>query len=200
MKTMLFCLSLLVSLPLLAQPAGKGVFGLPAQPNTFSYDYVEVGLLHMDRHNLNGLRSSGSFTVMHNLSVIGSLTAAMRSDAEQQALTAGVAYHQKLHGTVLQATDFILHAELEAQRIKLERRFLRDRTETHAGVVVGAGLRNRLIDDVEVFADFSVRTTGSTDPFVTLGGRFSVLPELQLQASLEVGDNDTFLTGVRYSF
>lgn len=197
-KTLLAVCALL--LPLSAAAEEKGVFGLPAQENTFDYRFLDIKLLHMDRNNLNGFRMAGSLPVMQNLSVISSFTGGYRSYANQQSLTAGVAYHQKLQGTVLPATDFVLHAELEVERLELERRFARDETDTDVGLVAGAGLRNRLIDDVEVFADFSVRTTGATDPFVTIGGRFSLLPDLHVQASLEVGDNDVFLTGVRLTF
>lgn len=191
---------MLVVCPMFAMAGDRGLFGMPPKENTFGYNFVEVNLLHMDRHNLNGVRTSGSFSVVDNLSIIGSLTGGYRSYANQQSVTGGVAYHQKLFGTVLEATDFVLHVEAEVQRIEIERRNASNYTDTDAGIVAGGGLRNRLIDDVEVFGDFSVRTTGSTDPFVTLGGRFSILPDLHLQASLEVGDNDTFLTGVRYTF
>lgn len=178
----------------------QGLFGMDAQPNSFSYTYIEAHVLHMDFRNLNGIRTHGSLQVMPNLSVIGSVTGAARSQVDHQAITAGVAYHQQLQGTVLEKTDFIIHLEVEGQRTKIRPNNAPSSSSNDKGLIIGAGLRNELLEGVEIFGDFSMRTTRSTDLFVTLGSRYTVLPQLQLVASVEASSNDTVMFGARYSF
>lgn len=194
-----------IALLMLTSTAGvsaqeKGLFGQPPKPNTFSYNYVEANVIHMDHRDLNGLRFNGSFSFLANMSVIGSVTAATRSRTDHQAVTAGVAYHQELQGTLLKKTDVIVHGSVEYREFKYNPRVGRSYKDDDKGFIFGAGVRHQLITDLEVFGDFSVRTAGETDPFVTLGARYNVLPALQVNTSLEVSDNDIVAIGARYSF
>lgn len=178
----------------------RGLFGMAPQPNTFSYNYVEGKTLYMDHGDMLGLKVDGSVSVVSNLSIIGSLSIATHDRHDFYGITAGVAYHQLLKGTALQKTDFILRAEIERQEFQYDNRFGRDYKDDDIGVILSAGIRHELITDLEVYSDFGIRTTFDVDPFVNLGARYSILPELQVVAGIEVSDNDILSAGVRYSF
>lgn len=178
----------------------RGLFGMAPKENTFSYNYFDATVLHMDQNDMHGLRVDGSVSVVTNLSIIGSLSAATRGRHDYHGASIGAAYHQKLNGTSWQKTDFVLRAEVEFAEYKYDNRGGPDFEDDDVGVAISAGLRHALIDDLEVYGDFGVRTTFDTDLFVKLGARYSILPELQIIGGVEVSDNDIISAGVRYTF
>ena len=187
--------------------ADKANDGLFNKETNFSYSYIEGNIGHFHKSYMNGLNTKGSFAIMPNLSIIGSLGYARQTRSnntyknyERQDVTIGASYQRPLSGTSLSKTDYVLHAELEHNRYDTKRPFFFAKTikEENTGFIIGAGLRSELINNLEVFGDFSLRFRAMTmhssslpearvSPFVTLGARYSVIPNLQVGGSVEVG-------------
>src|SRR5690554_1388999 len=207
-----------------AEKTNDGLFN---KETNFSYSYVEGNIGHYHKSHMNGLNAKGSFAILPNLSVIGSLGYAKDSPYQRIDATVGASYQRPLSGTSFGNTDYVLHAELEHNRYEIKYRNWGGRSSTHkeenTGFIVGAGLRNELIKNLEVFGDFSLRFRAMTmhassmpeakiRPFVTLGARYSVIPNLQVGGSIEVGTvgvgrkkmdtpaDDFISANVRYSF
>src|SRR5690554_306715 len=206
--------------------ADKANDGLFNKETNFSYSYVEGNIGHYHKSHMNGLNAKGSFAIMPNLSIIGSLGFAKEGPYQRIDTTVGASYQRPLSGTSFSKTDYVIHAELEHNRYAIKyRRWFRNSThrEENTGFIIGAGLRNELIKNLEVFGDISLRFRSMTmhassmpetkiRPFVTLGARYSVIPNLQVGGSIEVGTvgvgrkkidmpaDDFISANIRYSF
>ncbi len=203
--------------------ADKNDGGMFNKETNFSYSYVEGNFGHFHKSHMNALNTKGSFAILPNLSIIGSLGMAKYDRYTRQDVTVGASYQRPLSGTSFTKTDYVIHAELEHNRYEIKRRFVSNIREENTGFIIGAGLRNELIKNLEVFGDFSLRFRAMTmhassmpetkiRPFVTLGARYSVIPNLQIGGSVEVGTvgqgrkkadtpaDDFISANIRYSF
>lgn len=173
----------------------------------FSYSFIEGNLARYNQDHLNGTGVNGSFAILPNLSVIGSLQhnqgkkKGFEKPNVRRTATAGAAYHRQLNGTSFSNTDFVLHAEIEHKYIHYEGRGWKGSTED-VGFLLGGGLRSELISNLEVYGDLSLRiqeiTTHATsltemrvNPIVTLGARYAVIKGLQVGGYVKVATADT---------
>lgn len=182
----------------------EGLLGMKAQPNTFTYNYVELNYMVMDDFELNnkaesdldGFKFDASFDIDSNLSLIGSLSYADDKDVDLTNYSIGAAYHQKMTQTELTGSDIIIHAAIE--RIDVD--VTGQATKGDTGLLAGATLRVKVVKEFEVFGDLSVRTAWDNDILATIGGRYAFTPKLFGVASFEISDSDTLSAGIRYNY
>lgn len=172
--------------------------GLFHNDTHFSYSYVEGNLARHNQDHLNSTGVNGSFAILPNLSVIGSL---QHSQGKKKGLdkpnvrrtaTVGAAYQRQLNGTSFANTDYVLHAEIEHKYQKYKgKHSWNTKSGEDIGFLLGAGLRSELVSDLEVYGDFSLRiqeitthasslTEMRVNPVITVGARYAVIKNLQV--------------------
>lgn len=182
--------------------------GLFHNETHFSYSFIEGNLAHYNQEHLNGTGVSGSFAILPNLSVIGSLQhnqgkkKGFDKPNVRRTATVGAAYHRQLNGTSLANTDFVLHAEMEHKYVSYKGKHQWNTASTEdVGFLLGGGLRSELISNLEVYGDLSLRiqeiTTHATsltemrvNPIVTVGARYAVIKNLQVGGYVKVVTGD----------
>jgi hypothetical protein len=209
MKKMTQVVVALVSLGIAEFPStalAAGTLGLEKRPSVFSYDQFELDVVFLDDlvvdrgSSLDGVRFSGSVNIEPNLALTGSVMDASGNRSDFSMGSVGAAYHQKLEGTQLKESDFIIHANLEAMRVVVDPPVGKRQSDNDLGVRAGAGLRVRVVKELEVFGDLSFRTTLDNDLVFEAGGRYAFTPKLHGTASVEIGDIDIVSAGIRYYF
>lgn len=178
--------------------------GLFHNDTHFSYSFVEANLARYNQEHLNGAGVNGSFAVLPNLSVIGSLQHSqgkkkgLHKPETRRTATVGAAYHRQLNGTSFANTDYVLHAELEHKYIRYKGKYSWNSASTEdVGFLLGAGLRTELMSDLEVYGDLTLRfqeitthasslTEMRVNPIITVGARYAVIENLQVGGYVKV--------------
>lgn len=166
-----------------------------ALPSNFSYNYVEVDYVDMDS-DLDGLRILGSFDVHSNVSVIGNLGLFGRKGVDVTNLTVGAAFHMGIP----EVTNLDIRAHAELEFVDLDFSCSGCGSDDDRGLRIGAEVRFKPIDVLEVYGDLTYKTVYDNDMILSGGVRFYVVPNIQLTAGLELSDDDALYIGGRFSF
>lgn len=189
------------------------------RPSAFKYNYVEGQLRFFDSEAV-GPKVKLSFDVHSNFAVIGSLGYYQIDkkglEASSLQLSAGAAYHanigQMFEFEPLNTMDAVVYAELEYWRTEREQVVLacvifsgcnttkKTNKDTDVGLRHGIEVRYGVLDNLEAYADLSLRTTADVDVILASGIRFAVIEQLKLTAGFELAEDENISLGVRYSF
>ena len=163
---------------------------LPSRPNTFDYDYLDVGLINYDAGG-SGLFLVGSHDIYPNINIFGRFAAA----DHYNELNAGGSYHWAI--PTLDNTDALLFGGIERGEFDVGGGSFDD---SDTGAFFGAGLRASASRTLELFSNLTYHSFYSGDLVLDLGLRLQLNEKLDLSLTGQLGDNDAFSGGIRYYY
>lgn len=166
--------------------AAAALLYLPAIASAHNYNFLEGGVVNQDQGSRDetGFRIAGSLDVAPPIALFGEY-----ADIDEfNQITAGALYHRNLD----RGLDLILGASLENVDVGFD---------DDTGFGLRGGLRWQALPALELNPE--VRYLDVFEEDVTsfrLAGLFALNNPLDLQAAVQVGDDDRYELGVRYNF
>lgn len=171
-------------------PLSVSALEIPAQPNTFDYDYLDGGFIDYDEAG-SGIFLKGSIDIYPNVNLLGAFVAA--DDYTEFSLGAG--YHSAVR--TLSDTDMVFSAGIERGEFDVGGGTIDD---SDTGLFLSAGLRASATPALEVFGDVVYHSFYKGDLALDGGMRLRLNEKLDLTAQGTLGDNDAISLGVRYYY
>lgn len=200
-----------VSLSMMCCMAAQANFFTEQRASNFTYNFVELEYVNF-QSNLDGFNLNGSYDVLPNLSVIGSVGLHSAGSLDLTKLSLGAVYHagagQLFNVDVLNGVDMAVHLQIESY--DYDSRYW---SNSEVGLLLGVEGRYRVLDDLEAYADISIDTSKRIESYTGFGGRYNsrnillssgiryqVLDKLLLTAGVELSSDHGFSLGARYNF
>ncbi|NRB39633.1 MAG: outer membrane beta-barrel protein [Pseudomonadales bacterium] len=163
--------------------------------SNFSNTWVEASFTDFDS-GLDGFKVEGSYALNEHLNVIG--TAGLFDDTgiDAQLLTLGLSYAIGLATT--KKSDILIHAEFASSKVDFDNPNIR--SEDDRGLILGTEFRFQALDVLELYADLSYTTLWDNDLMIEGGARLEVAEDIQINAGLQLSDDDMLYLGARFSF
>ncbi len=171
---------------------------LAAQADAMSYSYIDLGYLETNLDNgptADGFGVRGSAAFADNFFVFGEYANQDLQGIDIDQFAVGLGGHLDLSETVdLVGRIGYLDAEASAGGFSV----------SVDGYLVSAGVRGRVVEDLELEGHVIHRDLGSQggdDTSVAIGGRYFFTDQFAVGAEFDLADDaDTILAGVRISF
>jgi len=158
-----------------------------------SYNYAGIQYVDQDVDdfdcNQDGLRVSGSFELNSDFFALGSFSDVSGGGCGSQAFSAGVGYH------TLFGADSSMYGALSFENISP------DHGSSDSGMVVAAGLRGFINNDLEAKVELSHHTVGDGNTVLGGGVAYWFMPTLSVTGDVGLGtEGSEFAVGMRFNF